>query len=230
MPAAKPRILVVEDEPAILAGLLDVLRMRDYDATGVDDGESGLEQGRDPSVDLVLLDVMLPGISGLEVCEGLRRERPNLPILMLTARGSEDDVLQGFQHGADDYVTKPFSLAELIARVEALLRRRVSRGDAVLAPFEVGPFAVDPERMRACADGEEVELTRREVDMLALFSRESGRIVSRRALLHEVWGMEGAERVETRTVDMHIAKLRKKLGSARNLIETIRGEGYRLVA
>ena len=228
MPVAKPRILVVEDEPAILAGLVDVLRVRHFDVCGVETGELGLEHGRDATVDLVLLDVMLPGVSGFEVCETLRSERPNLPILMLTARGSENDVLEGFQRGADDYVTKPFSLAELLARVDALLRRQVSRAEASLEPFVVGPFAIDPERMVARGDGEEVALTRREIEMLALFVRESGRIVSRRALLHEVWGMERADRVETRTVDMHIAKLRKKLGQARNLIETIRGEGYRL--
>ncbi len=229
MTAPKSRILVVEDEPSILSGLCDVLTYRGYQVDGIATGEGGLERGRDEAVDLVLLDIMLPGISGFEVCERLREERPDLPILMLTARGSEDDVLQGFRCGADDYVTKPFSLAQLLARVEALLRRVHCRGDEPIMAFEVSGFAVDPERLVATAPGgEEIELTRRELEMLALFARERGRIVSRRTLLHEVWGMERADRIETRTVDMHIAKLRKKLGRARDLIETVRGEGYRL--
>ena len=227
--AAKPRILVVEDEATIRSGLCDVLSYRGYAVDGVGDGEAGLSRGLAPEIDLVLLDIMLPGISGFEVCEGLREERPELPILMLTARGSEDDVLKGFRLGADDYVTKPFSLAQLLARVEALLRRRQARVDEPIAAFEIGSIKVDPERMSAMApDVGDVELTRREIEMLALFAREPGRIVSRRTLLREVWGMDRAERIETRTVDMHIAKLRKKLGEARDLIETVRGEGYRL--
>ena len=229
MAPAKHRILVVEDEPAIRAGLCDVLSYRGYEVDDVETGEDGLERGLQPDIDLILLDIMLPGLSGFEVCESLRVERPNVPILMLTARGSEDDVLRGFQCGADDYVTKPFSLAQLLARVEALLRRTAGRAEEPIEAFEVGGFAVDPERMTAVGKGgSEVELTRREIEMLALFAREPGRIVSRRVLLHEVWGMERADRIETRTVDMHIAKLRKKLGQARDLIETVRGEGYRL--
>lgn len=229
MAAAKQRILVVEDEPSIRSGLCDVLSYRGYAVDGVGTGEGGLERGLAPEVDLVLLDIMLPGISGFEVCEGLREERPELPILLLTARGSEDDVLQGFRVGADDYVTKPFSLAQLLARVEALLRRRHARGDEPIDAFEVTGIAIDPERMVAAVPGgDEVELTRREIEMLALFAREPGRIVSRRTLLRDVWGMDRAERIETRTVDMHIAKLRKKLGHSRDLIETVRGEGYRL--
>ena len=229
MATAKPRILVVEDEPSIRAGLCDVLRYRGYEVDDAETGEEGLERGLQPDVDLLLLDIMLPGLSGFEVCEAVRAERPNVPILMLTARGSEDDVLRGFQCGADDYVTKPFSLAQLLARVEALLRRTAARAEEPIDSFEVGGFAVDPVRMIAVGEsGDEVELTRREIEMLALFAREPGRIVSRRVLLHEVWGMERADRIETRTVDMHIAKLRKKLGEARDLIETVRGEGYRL--
>jgi two-component system response regulator RegX3 len=229
MAAARQHILVVEDEPTIRSGLCDVLTYRGYAVDGVGTGEGGLERGLEPEIDLVLLDIMLPGISGFEVCEGLRAERSELPILMLTARGSEDDVLQGFRSGADDYVTKPFSLAQLLARVEALLRRGTGPADGPIGPFEVHGIAVDPGGMLAkTPEGQEVELTRREIEMLALFARESGRIVSRRTLLREVWGMDRADRIETRTVDMHIAKLRKKLGSARDLIETVRGEGYRL--
>ena len=221
------RILVVEDEPAIARGVCDVLAFRGYEPTGAGDGEAGLREGLHGGHDLVVLDVMLPQRSGFDVCSELRAARPALPILMLTARGAEEDVLRGFRAGADDYVTKPFSVAELVARVEALLRRAGRLPAAPPAPFTLGDLQVDPERLVAECRGERIELSRREADLLALFARERGRIVSRRMLLQEVWGLENAERVETRTVDMHIAKLRKKLGEARALIETVRGEGYR---
>jgi DNA-binding response OmpR family regulator len=224
------RVLVVEDEPAIRTGLCDVLTYHGYEVEGVDNGEDGLAAGLAKPFDLVLLDLMLPGISGFDVCEGLRAERPALPILMLTARGSEEDVLRGFQAGSDDYVTKPFSLAELMARVEALLRRAGRLEARPPESFEVGPFAIDPARMVAEKGDREIPLTRRELEMLSLFASERGRIVSRRALLQQVWGIENADRIETRTVDMHIAKLRKKLGARRDLIETVRGEGYRLAS
>jgi DNA-binding response OmpR family regulator len=176
-----------------------------------------------------VLDLMLPGISGFDVCERLRTEHPRLPILMLTARGAEEDILRGFRVGADDYVTKPFSLAELLARVNALLRRAGERAEAI-TPFRVGALEIEPARLVARDGDDEIELTRREVELLALLAEERGRIVSRRTLLREVWRFEHADQLETRTVDMHVAKLRKKLGAARDLIETVRGEGYRLLA
>jgi len=221
------RILVVEDEPAIRDGLCDVLAYRGYAPLAAATGEDGLREGRAGGFGLVILDVMLPGISGFDVCAALRAEQPELPILMLTARGAEEDVLTGFRAGSDDYVTKPFSLAELLARVEALLRRTDLRSRETLAPFSLGPLAVDPERLLARDAKGEIPLSRREVEILALLAREAGRIVSRRRLLQEVWEMPRPDRVETRTVDMHIAKLRKKLGRSRALIETVRGEGYR---
>jgi two-component system response regulator RegX3 len=222
------RILVVEDEAAIQRGLCDVLAYHGYEPTGADDGEDGLREGRSGSFDLVVLDVMLPGMSGFEVCEELRALQPDLPILMLTARGSEEDVLRGFRVGADDYVTKPFSVSELVARVEALLRRAVRRTEPPREAFDFGPFRVDPEQRSISRDGSAEELTRREVQLLGVLARERGRIVSRRALLAEVWELGGAERIETRTVDMHIAKLRRKLGAdGHALIATVRGEGYR---
>jgi two-component system response regulator RegX3 len=226
----KIRILVVEDEPAIRSGLCDVLAYHHYEPTGVDSGEDGLREGSSGAYGLVLLDVMLPGLSGFEVCRTLRAECPTLPILMLTARGAESDVLEGFSCGADDYVTKPFSLAQLLARVDALLRRAGRRERQTEEPFRAGDLEVDPQRLVARAPGlaEEAPLTRREVDMLALLASEAGRVVPRSRLLQEVWGIERADRIETRTVDMHVAKLRKKLGKARTLIETVRGEGYRL--
>ena len=223
-------VLVVEDEEPIRAGLCDVLTFHGYAAEAVERGDDGLERARSGEHALLLLDLMLPGLSGFDVCEQLRAGGSQLPILMLTARGSEEDVLRGFRCGADDYVVKPFSVAELTARVEALLRRsgaleRTRNGDEI---FVFGEWQVDTSALRASAESRAIDLTARDVEILALLSRERGRIVSRRALLAEVWGYPDPERVETRSVDMHIAKLRKKLGDgATSLIETVRGAGYR---
>jgi two-component system response regulator RegX3 len=223
-------ILVVEDEAAIRSGLCDVLAFHGYEPTGVERGDDGLDAGLRGHHALVLLDLMLPGMSGFDVCTALRERQPELPILMLTARGSEDDVLQGFRCGADDYVTKPFSIAELLARVEALLRRsgRLEKSEPASEPFPFGPWRVDPSSLSAHSADGTCELTRREIDVLVALAQQAGRIVSRRSLLAEVWGYPDPDRVETRTVDMHVAKLRKKLDPAsHSLIETVRGEGYR---
>ena len=249
-------ILVVEDEDAILRGLCDVLAFQGYAPTGVARGDIALERALEMALDadqdlaLVLLDVMLPGLNGFDVCEQIRAQHPTLPILMLTARGSEEDVLRGFRCGADDYVTKPFSVAELVARVDALLRRRAretspAQPDSAeeanqdtsvageqelsdLAPFEFGGWDFNPEARSAKRGDIEIELTARDLEILSFGVKESGRILSRRRLLAEIWGYPDPERIETRSVDMHIAKLRKKLGpEAGALIETVRGEGYR---
>ena len=223
----KPRILVVEDEESIRVGLCDLLVYHGYAPTAVSTGEEGLDRGLSEAFHLIVLDIMLPGLSGLDVCRRLRETVPRVPILMLTARGSEDDVVEGLQAGADDYVTKPFSLRELMARVEALLRRsgRLRRE----AEFAFGPWTVDVEGMRAVRGASSIALTRREVDLLALFLREAGRVVSRRTLLAEVWGLSNVDEIETRTVDVHIAKLRKKIDTPGrpSWIETVRGAGYR---
>ncbi len=222
-------VLVVEDEAAIRNGLCDVLAFHGYAPEGVERGDDGLRVALQNQHALVLLDVMLPGMNGFDVCREVRSQLPRLPILMLTARGAESDVLDGFQCGADDYVTKPFSVAELMARVDALLRRSGAvRAQPANEAFTVGGWTIDPASLRAEREGDSVELTRREMDLVALFAREVGRIVSRRRLLQDVWGYPDPDRVETRTVDMHVAKLRKKLAGAR--LETVRGEGYRLVA
>ncbi|MGH7804870.1 MAG: response regulator transcription factor [Candidatus Binatia bacterium] len=221
-------ILVVEDEASLRTGLCDLLAFRGYAPTAAGTGDEGLRLALGGRFALVLLDVMLPGLSGLDVCSELRAARPEQAILMLTARGAEEDVLEGFRRGADDYVTKPFSVSELMARVEALLRRagRLPRGD--LAPFMLDRWRVDPAARSATNGKQAIELTRRELEMLALFARERGRIVSRRTLLLEVWGMSHVEKIRTRTVDVHVAKLRKKLGLAESgPLETVRGEGYR---
>jgi len=231
MPTSRLRVLVVEDESAILRGLCDVLAYRGFEPVGVGSGDDGLREGLRGGYDLVVLDLMLPGRSGFEVCSALRERDARLPILILTARDAEADVLEGFRCGSDDYLTKPFSIAELLARVEALLRRAGRGGPPERAPFAFGAWRVEPARLRAARDDMSIELSRRELEILALLARERGRIVSRRALLHEVWGFPAPERLETRTVDMHIAKLRRKLGvDGPRLIETVRGEGYRLPA
>jgi len=235
-PQAPISILVVEDEPAIRSGLCDVLAFHGYAPRGEERGDDGLAQALRESYALVILDVMLPGLDGFEICQRLRDEKPHVPILMLTARGSEEDVLEGFRRGADDYVTKPFSIAQLVARVEALLRRGGAlAGDELAAAFAFGRWQIDPEALEARQDELRVELTRRELSILAIFAQEERRIVSRRRLLHDVWGYPNPERVETRTVDMQIAKLRKKLSPmgdghsnpTDSPIETVRGEGYR---
>ena len=226
----KTRVLVVEDEPAIRRGLLDVFAHHGFEAAGAATGEEGLRAGLSGGHDLLVLDLMLPGISGFDVCERVRAAHPRLPILMLTARGAEEDVLRGFRVGADDYVTKPFSLAQLLARVQALLRRAgAGAGDEEDAPpFAFGPWQVDRRSRTARRGAESIELTALEAALAALFAREPGRILSRRRLLKEVWDVANPERIETRTVDMHVAKLRKKLGLAGDsLIQTVRGEGYR---
>jgi two-component system response regulator RegX3 len=226
---AKPRILLVEDEEAIRRGLCDVLIYHGYQPVGVGTGSEGLREALAGDFELLILDVMLPEISGLEICRRTRAAKPEQAILLLTARGSERDVLEGFEAGADDYVTKPFSISQLLARVRALLRRAGREAEASAEPFEIGPWKVDPAAQKARHAGEEIELSARELAILELFRREAGRIVSRNQLLHEVWGYDNPERIETRTVDMQIGKLRRKLDPAGELIETVRGAGYRLV-
>ncbi len=220
------RVLVVEDEEHIREGLGDVLAYHGFDPHLVESGEEGLTLGLGEAFDAVILDIMLPGLSGLDVCQRLRSERPGLPILMLTAKGAEDDIVRGLRSGADDYVPKPFSVRELVARLEALLRRA---GKTVAQEgFAFGPWQVEVGDLRACRGAETVTLSQREIELLAYFARRPGRVISRRTLLQDVWGMIHVEAIETRTVDVHIAKLRRKIDAAdSSLIETVRGVGYR---
>ena len=221
-------VLVVEDEEAIQRGICDVLAYQGHEPTGASTGEEGLREALTGRYDLVILDVMLPLMNGYDVCAAVRAEHPDLPILMLTARGSEQDVLQGFERGADDYVTKPFSVSELMARVKEMLRRSGRIRPEGDAGFLFGAWTVDPPALRAPAGAQTVDLSPRELTILELFLREQGRIVSRRTLLREVWGFPHPEKIETRTVDMQIGKLRKKIDAAgESLIETVRGAGYR---
>lgn len=224
--SAKPRILVVEDEESIRVGICDVLAFKGFDPTGVEDGIAGLREALTGDYDLCVLDVMLPGMDGFTICRRTREAVPRQAILMLTAKGDEASVLEGFTAGADDYVSKPFSLAQLMARIQALVRRaQANRGSA----FQAGRVAIDPGRLTASHNGSSVDLSPRDVEVLTVLVREEGRVVSRTDLLKEVWGYQRPDAIETRCVDMHIAKLRKKLKPVDGgLIETVRGAGYRV--
>jgi DNA-binding response OmpR family regulator len=215
----------VEDERSIRQGLTDVLTFRGYVVVAVESGRAALDEMAASGFDVVVLDIMLPEIDGYRVCRQLREAGQQTPVLMLTAKGSEEDILAGFEAGADDYVTKPFSVRELLARVQALLKRqRNTQNDR----FRAGPLEVRPDRGVARHGDEEIELSAREVAILRILTEDPGRIVSRRTLLREAWNMRNADHVETRTVDVHVAKLRKKLGAhGAHLLETVRGQGYR---
>ncbi len=228
MQSPKAQILVVEDDPAILNGLLDVLIFNGYAATGEADGQQGLDGALSHRFDLVILDVMLPSLDGFTICRRLRAATPRQAILMLTAKGAEDDVVAGFQAGADDYVSKPFSLRELMVRIEALLRRSGKRVGEEEIAWKGVIFCGRTLEIRY--DGQVRELTRREMDIMVYLHHHQERIVSKKELLTEVWHYADAD-IETRTVDIHMLKLRKKiaaLAGATPFIQTVRGQGYRL--
>jgi len=221
------KILLVEDEPALREGLADLLRGEGFLVETVGDGEAALDRGSDPAVDLLVLDLMLPRLDGIEVCRRLRELRPELPVLMLTARGSEDDKLDGFEAGADDYVTKPFSTLELLARVNALARRRRVR-DRPPQTIDADGCRIDLGLCRATREGgDPVSLTAREAAILRRLYQHRARAVSRAELLEAVWGARADLR--TRTVDMTIANLRQKIErdpSSPRIVVTVTGVGY----
>jgi len=210
--AAGRRILVVEDDHAMAVGLRDGISSEGYKVLYADDGEKGLRMAREERPDLIVLDVMLPRLNGLDVCRQLRAEGDGTPIIMLTARGQEVDKVLGLKLGADDYVTKPFSLMELLARMECVLRR----GGTTEPPdpegpaqFQFGTVHVDFLKHEATRDGAPLDLSPREFSMLQFFVRNQGKVVTRDQLLDAVWGYDHIP--FTRTVDAHIAKLRKKI-------------------
>ena len=227
MKTPKARILVVEDDPAILNGLMDVLVFNGYGADGVPDGGEGLAAAVEKAYDLILLDVMLPTMDGFSICRQIRAQKPSQPIIMITAKGAENDVVTGFKAGADDYIPKPFSLRELLVRVEAVLRRSGKpMGDESI---EQHGIRFDGKNLHAVRDQQMRELTRREMDIIVYLYRNQTRIVPKKELLTEVWHYADAD-IETRTVDIHMQKLRKKIAALNpgiTLIRTIRGEGYR---
>jgi two-component system alkaline phosphatase synthesis response regulator PhoP len=224
------RVLVVEDDEAMAVALHDGFAYEGYEVALARDGEQGLRMAHDGSPDLMILDVMLPKMTGLEVCRQLRGEGSQLPIIMLTARGQEIDKVLGLKLGADDYVTKPFSFMELMARVEAVLRRTQPGGLAQRAEHRFGDVVVDLDRHQASKGGDELELTPREFRLLGYLLEHRGEVVSREQLLDAVWGYDTIP--FTRTVDTHIAKLRKKIEddpSDPQHIITVHRLGYKFV-
>jgi DNA-binding response OmpR family regulator len=216
-------ILVVEDEATIASSVAARLRKEGFDVEIATDGPSAVSRARSLVPDLVILDVMLPGLDGLEVCRQIQQGRP-VPVLMLTARDSETDVLVGLGIGADDYMTKPFSPRELVARVKALLRRVERHPSPSSGPIRVGDLEIDPTRRRVRRAGRAVELTRTEFDLLLALASRPGVVHSRERLLVDVWGWRDSS--GARTIDSHIRGLRRKLGA--DAVRTVQGVGYAL--
>lgn len=224
------RILVVEDEKTIAELVAEGLKRQGFRAEISPDGDTGLERIESTLPDLVILDLMLPGLDGWEICRRMR-ETPatkDIPIIMLTARRDERDAIAGLELGADDYMRKPFSLLELVARVKALLRRAAGPGEETPERVEVGPLAMDLKHQEAYLKGEPLDLSPTEYKLLETLIRNRGRTVSRDELLARIWGYYGGD---TRTVDVHIWRLRRKIEEDPEnprLIQTLRGRGYRL--
>ena len=226
------RVLVVEDNPDLAYGLRNNLEIEGYDVTVAGDGPAGLAAARTMGPHLVILDLMIPGLDGYRLLKTLREEGSTVPVLILTARGEEADKVRGFRLGADDYVTKPFGVLELLARVEALLRRATKTGvglESTAAPERFGDIEIDPASHAVSRGGRPVALAPKEFELLMALLRRRGAVVSRYELMKEVWGYDDS--VVSRTVDTHIAELRRKLESdpaePRHIL-TVRKAGYRL--
>jgi two-component system alkaline phosphatase synthesis response regulator PhoP len=220
------KILIVDDEPAIVRGLVDNLTFEGYQTVTAADGAQALEVAKREAPDLILLDIMLPRASGWDVCQALRERGIDVPVIMLTARGEEADRVRGLELGADDYIAKPFSLRELLARVRAVLRRPGPRQKA--EEFAFGDVRVRPRGRQVFRAGREIALTRKEFDLLAYLLAHPGEVVTRERLLDEVWGYERFP--TTRTVDTHVLRLRRKLEADPDRpvwILTVHGQGYR---
>lgn len=229
----KTRILIVEDEVAIRTGLIDVFVYHGYDVDFADNGDEGLAKALTGDFDLILLDVMLPGMNGFEICNHIREQSRDQAIIMLTAKSSDDDIIEGLTLGADDYVSKPFSVAQLVLRVEAVLRRtatpqtqseKIKLGDDVI---------IDCLNLSCECSNETQSFTRREIEIIQYLHANSERPVSRDELLNKVWGYASDLELETRTVDIHIAKLRRKIeadASQPQYLVTVRGAGYKLLS
>lgn len=223
-------ILIIEDEPAMQLGLKDNLELEDYQVDIASDGESGLAKIKSNSHDLILLDVMLPKISGFDVCKSARAAGISTPIILLTARGEEIDKILGLELGADDYITKPFSVRELLARVKAILRRSQNSAYNDKSAATLGKLKIDFNAFRAMAGETEIKLSHKEFEILAYLYQNKNQVVSRYDLLEKVWGYD--EQPTTRTVDNFIARLRQKVEDNPNqpkVILTVHGTGYKLV-
>jgi len=218
------KILIIEDETDV-ADLLSLnLRKAGYRIATAGDGAIGLQKARDDRPDFIILDLMLPKMSGLEVCRILKSDAAtvHMPILMLTAKAEEIDRIVGLEFGADDYVTKPFSPREMVLRIRAILRR----GEKAEESLTAGPISIDPARHEVRVNGKQVHLTSIEFKLLRKLIQRRGRVQGRDRLLNDVWGYESV--IDTRTVDTHVRRLREKLGKAGDAVETVRGFGYRL--
>mgnify|MGYP000011005205 CR=1 FL=1 len=226
----KHKLLIVEDEQAILHGLVDVFIFHGFEVDSADDGKQGLEKALAGNYALILLDVMLPSIDGFTICNKIREHDKNQPIIMLTAKSSEEDIIMGLTLGADDYIAKPFSIRELVLRVNAVLKRNHQQSYEK-AIFQVGQVQIDTENLIQINSATPASFSRRELDILGFLQLNSDRPVSREELLEQVWGYKQADAIETRTVDIHIAKICKKIESdpkfPKHLV-TLRGEGYQL--
>jgi len=224
----KTRLLIVEDEEAIRSGLVDVFVYHGYEVETAAHGDDGLRKALSGQFDLILLDVMLPGTNGFEICNQIRQQDRQQPVIMLTAKSSDEDIVQGLTLGADDYVAKPFSVTQLVLRVQAVLRRS-GIGEEVSREIKLcNGMVIDTENLCAA----DVVFTRREMDVLLYLAQQSDRPVSRDELLARVWGYANNMDIETRTVDIHIAKLRRKIEkdpTNPQAIATVRGAGYRLM-
>jgi DNA-binding response OmpR family regulator len=223
------KILIVEDEPNMVAGLRDNFEFEGYEVLSAYDGSEGLEKALAHSPDLVLLDVMMPKMSGLDVCKQLKAKRPSIPIIMLTARGQEIDKVVGLELGADDYVTKPFSIRELVARVKAVLRRSHTLPKEH-DRYSFSDVEVDLRSCRIARAGKEIEFSAMEFELLKYFICNAGEVLSRERLLEDVWGYERFP--TTRTVDAHLVRLRQKLEPSPEqprFFLTVHGMGYRFV-
>ena len=221
------RILVVDDEPDVLELVVYHLEKEAYRVDVADTGDKALKMARENLPSLLVLDLMLPGINGLEICRLLKRDPKtrDIPILMLTARAAEENRIKGLEFGAHDYVTKPFSPRELVLRIKNLLRLTKKSPDGVEL-IEAGPFRLDTVRHQATADGRSLNITATEFKLLCLLASRSGEVQPRETLLRDVWGYEPT--LDTRTVDTTMQRLRAKLGQAAHHLETVRGVGYRL--
>jgi DNA-binding response OmpR family regulator len=232
LPLARRRILVVEDEPDLVRGLRDALEFEGFDVVSSGQGREGVKLAQERAPDLVLLDLMLPDINGFAVCEEIRAVSPLVPIIMLTARSQEADKIRGLEVGADDYVTKPFSVGELVARINAIFRRLQRSGGAAGASDEirVGAAVVYPKRHELVRKGKTWGLSFYEVELIRLLHERAGQPVSREELLEKIWGVTG--HASTRSVDNFIVKLRKKIeenAAKPEHIVTIYGTGYKLL-
>lgn len=224
------RILVVEDEQSLREPLEYLLRREGYDVFGVDNGATAVELHVDEPADLILLDLMLPGMPGTEVCREIR-QRSQVPIIMLTAKDSEVDIVVGLELGADDYVTKPYSSRELLARIRAVLRRKVPGADGEDGIIEYHGISLDPERHQVTKDGVPVALPLKEFELLELLMLNAGRVLTRGQIIDRVWGSDYFG--DTKTLDVHIKRLRSKIEQAPSeptTIVTVRGLGYRFEA